>query len=71
MSPDNLTGDADQGADALGRQSADLDLSVDIVERHKVLFVGDGFELVLAVAGKCLGVPSPPPPEGLVRVLTA
>ena len=39
-------------------------------ESTSKLFVGDGFELVLAVAGKCLGVPSPTPPEGLVRVLT-
>ena len=40
-------------------------------ESTSKLFVGDGFELVLAVAGKCLGVPSPPPPpEGLVGVLT-
>ena len=40
-------------------------------ESTSQLFVGDGFELVLAVAGKCLGVPSPPsPPEGLVGVLT-
>ena len=39
-------------------------------ESTSKLFVGDGFELVLAVAGKCLGVPSPTPPEGLVGVLT-
>ena len=38
-------------------------------ESTSKLFVGDGFELVLAVAGKCLGVP-PPTPEGLVGVLT-
>ena len=39
-------------------------------ESTSKLFVGDGFELVFAVAGKCLGVPSPTPPEGLVGVLT-